>query len=60
VAKPHFDHQIKNTGVLNALQKTGKPILAKLADKQSIGVTRLNIPGLFAIIIDNKKNIHLF
>jgi hypothetical protein len=43
VAKPHFDYLIGNPDFLKALQRAGKTILAKIADKQSIGVTKLNI-----------------
>jgi len=44
VAKPHFfDYQIRNSGFLKALQRAGQTILTKLADKQSIGLTKLNI-----------------
>jgi hypothetical protein len=43
VAKPHFDYQVRNPGFLKALQRAGYPILEKLADKQSIGVTKINV-----------------
>ncbi|MBT8763802.1 hypothetical protein KFV02_07635 [Desulfohalobiaceae bacterium Ax17] len=43
MAKPHFDYQIRKPGFLKTLQRVEQAILAKLADKQSIEVTKLNI-----------------